>query len=106
MVVSQISGPVSYYVAADDGRTFRRHVDHLRIRYSGNAESPSSDEDDDWTWMCRPTHTPVNTPGSANKKHILDATRTLDSTRSFDSTRTSLNSCSNCSRPIFPISLT
>ena len=39
-VVEEILGPVSYRIQLLDGRTWRRHVDHLKLRYKdfGNGK--------------------------------------------------------------------
>ena len=48
-VVSCILGPLSYQVDLDDGRTVRRHVDHLRARSAastGHTDRPREEAED------------------------------------------------------------
>ena len=40
VVVCKVSGPLSYHVKTEDEIVLRRHVHHLRIRYSDNPEKP------------------------------------------------------------------
>ena len=52
--ITKICGPVSYEIKLTDGRTLRKHIDHLRSR-TVTVQEPSADAyDDDW---------PTSTPG-------------------------------------------
>ena len=60
VTVSKVCGPLSYQVKTDTGLILRRHVDHLRVRYTDDSDSehertPTSDADD---WM-------ITTPGQS-----------------------------------------
>ena len=40
VIVSKVTGPLSYHVSTSDGIILRRHVDHVRIRHSDCTEQP------------------------------------------------------------------
>ena len=41
-IILKQSGPVSYVVRLTDGRVFRRHQDHVRLRYNTNSDTGSA----------------------------------------------------------------
>ena len=51
VTVETKTGPVSYRLKTLDGQVIRRHVDHVRKRYSDDSENPQMNEPDvldDW----------------------------------------------------------
>ena len=49
VTVTRVTGPLSYQVESDSGIMLRRHVDHLRTRYSDSPHSAQqSDSSDNW----------------------------------------------------------
>ena len=46
VTVTKVTGPISYQVITEDGVTLRRHVDHLRYRYSSESAEEYSDRED------------------------------------------------------------
>ena len=67
VVVSKVTGPLSYHVNTSDGLTLRRHVDHLRIRHSENSEHlETPEESDDEIWIS-------NQPESATSSALLES---------------------------------
>ena len=43
--VSEVRGPLSYYVTLLDGRVVRRHVDHIRSHSSQSTSPPMGESD-------------------------------------------------------------
>ena len=64
--VVKVTGPLSYQVETEDGLTLRRHVDHLRKRFSNDSEpDPTSDDELLVDGFSQPTNIPlVNNPNT------------------------------------------
>ena len=62
--IQEIRGPVSYSVVLSDGRSFKRHIDHLRKRtivdVTCTTDPPENNNRDD----CLPPPTMVNDPNN------------------------------------------
>lgn len=86
VTVTKVIGPLSYVVITNDGISLRRHVDHLRFRYTPDAPpQPSGDIDDfdDWPLSDGLTgHAPVEpTPVTVNVPSTPSTSRRPKPTR-------------------------
>ena len=98
VVVSKVTGPLSYHVDTSDGLTLCRHVDHLRIRHSENSKHLETlEESDDEIWTS-------NQPESATSSAPLESSipsqtsSTAASTVTTDGTRHSTQTCAPIDR--------
>lgn len=82
-VVTAVTGPLSYRIETEDGRTWRRHVDQLRRRSAAGPEGKSSldlsfapppevvpeepDSDDDTTLEDQPNDPPSELPQASSR---------------------------------------
>ena len=64
VTVETKTGPVSYRLKTLDGQVIRRHVDHVRKRYSDDRENPQMKEPDvdDWPVRVPSSAAPIGTP--------------------------------------------
>ena len=65
VTVETKAGPVSYQLKTLDGQVIRRHVDHVRKRYSDDSENPQMNEPDvldDWPVRVPRSAAPIGTP--------------------------------------------
>ncbi len=61
VTVKAVCGPLSYRLITSDGSLLRRHVDHLRIRYTHDHIGTSDEaESDDWMMYSKPQTQPPN----------------------------------------------
>ena len=79
--VTKVLGPLTYHVMSDSGITWKRHVDHLRSRYSdsGTAEQ-SSDDEVDTPALSEPSAAPTvsENPAHAGTRHSTRTRAPMD----------------------------
>ena len=79
--VTKVLGPLTYHVMSDSGITWKRHVDHLRSRYSdsGTAEQ-SSDDEVDTPALSEPPAAPTvsENPAHAGTRHSTRTRAPMD----------------------------
>ena len=44
-VIDSVTGPLSYVIRLADGRSVKRHIDHIRKRHAGDIQQPENDLD-------------------------------------------------------------
>ena len=83
-VITKPAGPLSFLVALTDGRSFRRHIDHIRKRHPSDEIIPEDEPLASVPSASDPTPE-SSTPSIASTPTSSDSSATLTPTSSIDS---------------------
>ena len=76
--VTKVLGPLTYHVMSDSGITWKRHVDHLRSRYSDGGTAEQSSDDEVYTPALSAAPTVSENPAHAGTRHSTRTRAPMD----------------------------